>query len=248
MFDPIRKAEDIARIVTRGEQRKYYRFRPAKFYGGIATGDCVGCCLRCLFCWSWREVVAAESYGEFLSPGDVARRLIGIARKKGFRQVRISGNEPTLARAHLIKVLELLPPHLHFILETNGILIGHDRTYAEELGRFPNLYVRVSLKGTDEEEFSALTGGAPSGFTLQLQALEHLAAAGVNCHPAVMVSFSPREKVQALREKLEGMSGAFEEVEIEELVLWRDVEARLRRAGLAYHAAYQPDRMPPEQV
>ena len=248
MFDPIKKAEEVARIVTRGEQRKYYRFRPARFYGGIATGDCVGCCLRCLFCWSWREVAAAEHCGEFMSPGDVARRLTGIARKKGFRQVRISGNEPTLARAHLIKVLELLPSDLQFILETNGILIGHDRTYAEELARFPHLYVRVSLKGTDEKEFATLTGAAPSGFALQLQALEHLATAGVNCHPAVMVSFSAREKVQALREKLEAMSGAFEEVEIEELVLWRDVEGRLRRAGLEYDVAYQPDRMPPEQV
>jgi uncharacterized Fe-S cluster-containing radical SAM superfamily protein len=248
MFDPIKKAEETARIVTRGEQRKYYRFRPARFYGGIATGDCVGCCLRCLFCWSWREVVSAETYGEFLSPGDVARRLTGIARKKGFRQVRISGNEPTLARAHLIKVLEQLPPHLPFILETNGILIGHDRTYAEELARFPRLYVRVSLKGTDAEEFSALTGAAPSGFALQLLALEHLAEAGVDCHPAVMVSFSPREKVRALRDKLEAMSGAFEDVELEELVLWRDVEGRLRRAGLEYHTAYHPDRMPSQQV
>ena len=248
MFDPIKKAEETARIVARGEKRKYYRFRPASFYGGIATGDCVGCCLRCLFCWSWREVVGAESSGEFLSPADVARRLTGIARKKGFRQVRISGNEPTLARAHLIKVIELLPPHLHFILETNGLLIGHDRTYAEELARFPRLYVRVSLKGTDAEEFSALTGAAPSGFALQLRALEHLAEAGVNCHPAVMVSFSPREKVQALRERLEALSGAFEDVEIEELVLWRDVEARLRRAGIQYHGAYRPERIPPEQV
>ena len=248
MFDPIKKADETARIVARGEKRKYYRFRPASFYGGIATGDCVGCCLRCLFCWSWREVVGAESSGEFLSPADVARRLTGIARKKGFRQVRISGNEPTLARAHLIKVIELLPPHLHFILETNGLLIGHDRTYAEELARFPRLYVRVSLKGTDAEEFSALTGAAPSGFALQLRALEHLAEAGVNCHPAVMVSFSPREKVQALRERLAAMKGGFEDVEIEELVLWRDVEARLRRAGIQYHGAYRPERIPPEQV
>jgi uncharacterized Fe-S cluster-containing radical SAM superfamily protein len=178
----------------------------------------------------------------------VARRLASIARRRSFRQVRISGNEPTLARAHLIEVLERLPPHFHFILETNGLLIGHDRTYAVELARFPNLYVRVSLKGTDEQEFSALTGAAPSGFALQLQALHHLAEAGVNCHPAVMVSFSPREKLEALREKLRAMSGAFEDVEIEELVLWRDVEERLRRSGIGYRIAYHPERIPPEQV
>jgi hypothetical protein len=44
------------------------------------------------------------------------------------------------------------------------------------------------------------------------------------------------------------MRGGFEDVEIEELVLWRDVEERLRRAGLEYHTAYHPDRIPSEQV
>jgi len=248
MFDPITKAEEIARIVTRGDDRKYYRFRPARFYGGIATADCVGCCLRCIFCWSWQEVVRPEGVGEFFSPEEVARRLGSIARKRRFQRVRISGNEPTVAREHLIKVMEHLPGHLAFILETNGILIGHDPTYAEELARFPNLAVRVSVKGTDEEEFSALTGAAPSGFALQLKALEHLAKAGVNCHAAVMVSFSPGEKVEALRRRLAELSGDFLDIEVEELVLYRDVEERLRTTGLRYHTAYHPEGIPPEQV
>ena len=46
----------------------------------------------------------------------VAGTLTGIARKKGFRQIRISGNEPTLGREHLIKVLELVPKDILFIL------------------------------------------------------------------------------------------------------------------------------------
>jgi uncharacterized Fe-S cluster-containing radical SAM superfamily protein len=248
MFDPIAKAEEVARIVARGDKRKYYRFRPARFYGGIATADCVGCCLRCLFCWSWQEVVRPESVGEFFSPEEVARRLGGIARKRRFQRVRISGNEPTIAREHLIKVIERLPPHLHFILETNGVLMGHDRTYAEDLARFPNLAVRVSIKGTDEEEFSGLTGAAPSGFALQLKALEHLAEAGVSWYAAVMVSFSPKEKVEALRRRLGEIAGDFADIEMEELVLYRDVEERLRKAGLRYHTAYHPEGIPPEQV
>ncbi len=87
--------------------------------------------------------------------------------------MRISGNEPTICKEHLIQVLKLIPEDYTFILETNGILIGNDMTYAEELSRFSNLYVRVSLKGTCEEEFSRLTGA--QGFQLQLKALEHLA-------------------------------------------------------------------------
>jgi uncharacterized Fe-S cluster-containing radical SAM superfamily protein len=54
---------------------------------------------------------------------------------------------------HLVNVLKLIPEDYLFILETNGILIGNDRTYAEELSAFHNLYVRVSLKGTCEEYF-----------------------------------------------------------------------------------------------
>jgi hypothetical protein len=51
MYDPIELAEEIGKVVNAEEKRKYYRFRPAPYYGGIATADCVGCCLRCLFCW-----------------------------------------------------------------------------------------------------------------------------------------------------------------------------------------------------
>ena len=248
MYEPTKRAEDVAKVVCDGDRRKYYRFRPTRFYGGIATADCVGCCLRCIFCWSWREVVRPESYGEFYSPEEVSGRLVQIASKKRFTQIRISGNEPTIGREHLIKVLELIPTDIQFILETNGILIGHDKTYAEDLSRFENLYVRVSLKGTNEEEFTALTGAEPSGFTLQLQALDNLYWAGVNVHPAAMVSFSPRENIQALAKRLRRIHRSFGDVEIEELVLYGDVEERLRSAKIGYGRAYDPREIPPEQV
>jgi uncharacterized Fe-S cluster-containing radical SAM superfamily protein len=50
---------------------------------------------------------------------------------KGFQHICISGNEPTIAREHLLGVLALIPGAIRFILETNGILIGHDNTYAK---------------------------------------------------------------------------------------------------------------------
>jgi len=232
MYDPVKMAEDVARIVCRGDLRKYYRFRPARFYGGIATADCVGCCLRCVFCWSWQKVVKPGAYGRFYSPEDVAERLISTAQKKGFDRVRISGNEPTISREHLLKVLELIPGDILFILETNGILIGHDETYALDLAKFTNLYVRVSLKGTREEEFSALTGAEPEAFGLQLKAIEYLYRAGVQVQPAVMVSFSPAENIRALRKRLGTIAPSLEDIEMEELVLYGDVEKRLRSAKI----------------
>ena len=247
-YDPVKRAEEVAKIVFRDNQRKYYRFRPARFYGGIATADCVGCCLRCIFCWSWREVIKPELYGQFYLPQEVARKLTRIAMKKHFKYVRISGNEPTIARDHLLQVLDLIPKDIHFILETNGILIGHDKSYAEDLASFENLYVRVSIKGTNENEFSELTGAEPICFNFQIQALENLLHAGVEVHPAAMVSFSPLENIQILQNRLQRIDSKLADIEIEELVLWGDVQKRLQKAGFEFRTAYDPQKIPPEQL
>lgn len=164
-----------------------------------------------------------EKCGSFYSPEAVARKLIAIAKKKKLRQLRISGNEPTLCRKHLIRVLELIPENYLFILETNGILIGNDITYAQELSKFSNLYVRVSLKGANEEEFSRLTGAIREGFQLQLGALENLTKYKVNVHPACMVSFSTPENITSLRKRLTAINQKFGNFEVEELILYPSV-------------------------
>ena len=235
MIDPVEVAEKTCKVIGSGEKRKYYRFRSAPFYGGIATADCVGCCLRCLFCWSWHILVQPEKIGRFYSPEEVARNLLSIVRKKGFHQVRISGNEPTLHRPHLLRVLQLIPKEIHFILETNGILIGHDPSYAKDLSRFPNLYVRVSLKGACSEDFERLTGIKPEGFGLQLKALEHLVEEGVDCFPAVMANFSSQEEIKRLRQGLKMIRPDFHDFEEEELILYPFVEENLKKAALSYH-------------
>jgi uncharacterized Fe-S cluster-containing radical SAM superfamily protein len=233
--DAIEFAEKIGQIVSSGERRKYYRFRPAPYYGGIATADCVGCCLKCLFCWSWQIVVQPEKVGRFYSPEEVAGNLTSIARKKGFHQVRISGNEPTLHRSHLLGVLRFLPKEIRFILETNGILIGHDPSYAKDLSGFSNLYVRVSLKGACPEDFTRLTGRRPEGFDLQLKALKNLMEQGVDCFPAVMTNFSTQEEIKKLRQTLKAIRPDFADFEEEDLILYPFVLEHIQNAGLAYH-------------
>lgn len=248
MYDPLKLAKEIQEIVGHNLERKYYRFRPARFYGGIATADCLGCCLRCIFCWAWEKVIQPVKSGRFYKPEQVANSLISTARKKRFKQVRISGNEPTICKAHLLAVLELIPPDLNFILETNGILIGSDAHFASELSRFPNLYVRVSLKGTNEAEFSQLTGAHPEAFGLQLQALRNLLDASVRCYPAVMLSFSSKENINTLRERLREIDSRFWDFEEEELMLYGSVEERLAKAGIPFKTAYSPENTPPEYI
>ncbi len=248
MFNPVELAELTRNIVCKNNRRKYYRFRSSRFYGGIATADCVGCCLRCIFCWSWNVATRPQECGSFYPPEEVARKLIAIAKSKKLRQLRISGNEPTLCKEHLIKVLEQIPEDYLFILETNGILIGSDMTYAEELSRFSNLYVRVSLKGTCEEEFSRLTGAVPQGFQLQLNALEFLSRCRVNVHPACMISFSPPENITALRKRLKAIDHAFDNFEVEELILYPSVEERLKKLKVNYMTCHRPESIPAGQI
>ncbi len=232
MYDPLALAVETERLVAHGDERKYYRFRAARFYGGIATADCVGCCLKCVFCWAWNKVTDPTGSGTFHEPDEVARRITAICKKHEFHRARLSGNEPTLSRTHLLSLLHHLPQEISFILETNGILLGHDRSYARELAPFPHLHVRVSIKGCNESEFSRLTGADPAAFGLQLKALEHLVDAGVRCHPAVMVSFSDPHSMDSLRERLRVINSGFTDFELEEIFLNPAIERRLGKRGL----------------
>jgi len=248
MYDPLELARQTAKIVCKGTARKYYRFRSARFYGGIATADCLGCNLRCAFCWAWGQLHQVHKLGQFYEPSEVAARLIAIAREKGFHQVRLSGNEPTLGMPHLLEILRHLPRDLAFILETNGIILGAEAQWAKELAPFPQVFARVSLKGCTPEEFARLTGAVPEGFALQLKALEHLLSAGVDCHAAVMVSFSPVESRERLRQRLSAIHRTFGDFEPEELILYPAVTARLTKRGLSYYSGHIPHRWPTEQV
>jgi uncharacterized Fe-S cluster-containing radical SAM superfamily protein len=197
--------------------------------------------LKCLFCWSGNIIVHPEKVGRFYSPEEVARNLLSILRKKGFHQVRISGNEPTLHHSHLLQIIQLIPKEIRFILETNGILIGHDPSYAKDLSRFPNLFVRVSLKGTCPEDFTRLTGTKSEGFTLQLKALKNLLEAGVDCFPAVMADFSSRNEIAKLRQRLKEIRPDFADFEEEKLILYHFVMNHLQKAGLKWTGGLSSD-------
>jgi len=98
MYNPIALSKQIEKLVARGTEKKYYRFRPTRFYGGIATADTVGCNLRCSFCWSARSVWNARNTGSFYSSDQIAAQLQDIAHQRGYHQVRISGGEPTIGK------------------------------------------------------------------------------------------------------------------------------------------------------
>jgi uncharacterized Fe-S cluster-containing radical SAM superfamily protein len=256
LYDPLARHEAIQKLVVRNrsegvQERKYWRFRTDRWYGGVVTADAAGCGLLCKYCWVQDAVMSkpAET-GRFYTPDVVARILVAMAKKKDMGQLRVSGGEPTIGNAHLFQLLDYLEGRgLLFILETNGILIGNDRKYAEDLAKHKFIHVRVSLKGCNEGEFSTLTGAQPKGFELQLKALEDLVWANVKCHPAVMTSFTTSQSLQQLTERLGRISTTLaEKLEIEELILYPSVRRKINKHGLRYYSAYTPKGVPQERI
>jgi len=220
VYNPVELSEKIEKIVVQGELRKYYRFRPAQYYGGIATADCVGCNLSCIYCWSKAPREKPSKAWRFYSPEQAFRMMDVIARKRGYSQLRISGNEPTIGKQHLLKLLELVErTDYRFILETNGILLGRYPAYARHISNFKCVHVRVSLKGCDPEQFSLLTGANPEAFELQLDALRNLTDADGSVHAAVMKEFAPEEKLTSLKRRLAEINpGLARDLELEYLM------------------------------
>ena len=255
LYDSVARHEAVEKLVAKKrdnvQERKYWRFRYDRWYGGIVTADAVGCGLICKYCWVSDAVMFQPArIGEFYPPERVADTLVKMARKRSLQQVRVSGGEPTIGRSHLLQLLRNLDEKaLLFILETNGILIGNDRSYAEELSKHSFVHVRVSLKGCNEKEFAILTGARPEGFGLQLKALENLLWANVKCHPAVMISFSTQQSLQQLTQRLKSISAKLsDELEIEELILYPNVRRKMKQHDLKYFRAYTPEGVPQKRI
>lgn len=161
-YDPIQRHLAIEKLVIRagpeGEEKKYYRVRPARWYGGIVTADCVGCGLICRFCWVSDAVMFHPAdVGKFYTPKRVADGSVTLAKKCGLHQLRVSGGEPTIGKHHLLQLLDHLQGKGYpFILETNACMIpvAYDESYAKDLSKYHFVHVRVSLKRYNEEKFT----------------------------------------------------------------------------------------------
>ena len=254
MIDPIKLSKIVEEEVVRNGMRKYFRFRGGRWYGGIATGDVVGCNLSCGFCWGWRVRDNVRSVGFFVSVDESVRRLVEICRRRGYKLVRLSGGEPTIGFSHMIEVARKITSLGYtFILETNGILIGYYKELADELASLSNVVVRVSLKGCNPSEFSMLTLAPGEYFEYQLKALENLLRAGLEpgreFYPAVMVSFSSEDSFRELVERLSRIHPVLaKEIDIEYVILYRHVKEILRKRGLRPRYAVDPSNIPSEMI
>lgn len=233
-FDPIDLATITEKIVFRGTSRKYTKFRKVGAYGGISTGFAVGCCLRCIYCWVDWSRDFPEAHGKFYTPQQVFQNMVAKAKSKRVKKLRISGGEPTLGKDHLLQVLGFVKDTKYlFMLETNGILLGHDPSYAEELERFSrNLHVRVSLKAGTPGGFQKRTGAAGKFFELPFLAVKNLVQTRLDFHVACMSDprLMPKEERDAIVWKLKEL-GYEDYLEDERCDPYPTAQARMQKAA-----------------
>ncbi len=236
-FDPLELARETEKLVTRqgpeGVERKYTDFYSVPVYRGIATGYAVGCCLRCIYCWSNWSRDFPEKFGKFYSPKAVAYMLFkaaenGITYSEHWRKLipkvnklRLSGCEPTIGKEHLLSVLKYVEESKYplFILETNGILFGADKDYVKELAESSSkLYVRVSFKAATPEGFTQRTGAIGKYYELPFKALKYLLDEGIFARAAAMTDpkVMLNEERKMLIEKLSEIDPRYGKGELEE--------------------------------
>lgn len=219
----------------KGQARKYYRLRPARYYGGVATADQVGCNLLCAYCWNYgRNLRPAHCEGKYYHYREIAKRLVDISQRKGFRRIRFSGAEPILGEHsfdHLVGVLEEIrkrDPFMEFILETNGLVIGARPEFAQRLAGFARLQVRITLKGWDEESFELISGAEGAFWELPLKGLQALLNQGIVAWAAIMYETFGRRGIEKISTALQERSIRLEQIEVEYLEPYPFVLENLR--------------------
>ncbi len=232
-FDPLKLYDETAKIVCRDDSRKYTGFYCTGVYGGISTGYVVGCLLRCVFCWVDWSRDFPEKLGEFFSAEQVFEKLARNAKKREVSKLRISGGEPTLGKRHLLSLLDLVSTtDFLFILETNGLILGQDKDFVENLRKYRNIHVRVSLKAGTPEGFQARTGAMEKSYELPYQAISNLKQARVPFHVASMSDphLMPKAERETMIRKLAevGYEGYLEE---EVCDPYQTTMVRLEKAG-----------------
>ena len=111
--------------------------------------------------------------------------------------------------------------------------IGDDSDFAIQLSKFQNLHVRVSIKGTNKEEYVRLTGAISESYGLPYKALEHLISAGVSCNACIMISFSTPENIRKAEQRLAGIRpGLLKSLEKEHITLFPKVRQRLENIDM----------------
>ena len=202
-FDPIERAAWAEGQVMKGTARRYYRFRHARFYGGIISADAVGCQFLCHWekggrCWNFSRNQNPAT-GDFFSPDPLAAKLVVLAEKNACWKFRVSGCEPFLgflSTAHLYEVISLVRNKYRasqFVVESNGAMLGFMPSLLDDFPKGARL--RICLKGQNEAQSEQVTN-ARGAHALQMRAIEEAAKKGIRLTVAAMAGYVDLSKIE----------------------------------------------------
>ena len=234
-FCPLELSAATEKVVVDGNRRKYVQLgRSLRFYGGTTSATEVGCNLRCKFCFSDKPVWKPKKTGKLYTPQQVFDGLAKNARKYGHKLISASASEGTIGKEHLFELLDLVEQsEFIYILETNGMTLGSDPEYCQQLAKYERLHVRVSIKGASPDEYFDLTGARPDSYWLPYEAMRNLIDAGVSCNACLMASFSSDDGIKQVKKNLSAVhSGILKSLEVETITLFPKVQERLERHNL----------------
>lgn len=234
-YCPLELSAATEKVVVDGNRRKYVQLgRSLRFYGGTTSATEVGCNLRCKFCFSDKPVWKPKKTGKLFSPQQVFDGLAKNALKYGHKLISASASEGTIGREHLFELLDLVEQsEFIYILETNGMALGADPEYCQQLAKYKRLHVRVSIKGASPDEYFDLTGARPDSYWLPYEAMRNLIHVGVSCNACLMASFSSDDGIEQVKKNLSIVHpGILKSLEVETITLFPKVLERLEKHGL----------------
>jgi uncharacterized Fe-S cluster-containing radical SAM superfamily protein len=115
------------------------------------------------------------------------------------------------------------------MLETNGIKLGEDEAYVDELSKYRNLHVRLSFKTGTPENFELITNRPKEWFELQLKAVEHLYHQRVSFHIALVTDYADEYLINRLQRIAPEL---IEDIEYENVRLYSHIRRRMKDRGL----------------
>lgn len=253
LIDPIQYGQQLEKVlINERNQRPYRSFKIEPFYGQIATARSVGCNVRCAFCWTDPNRDDPENQFKdtvLYTPEGMVKKLIDVSSNEYGRAImttffRISGCEPTIGMNHLLEVLknfEKETGNKHpFLLETNGMILGHDEKVAEEISRFRNMIqVRLSLKAGTREGLEKRTHIQGKFVDLPFRAINNLEKYEIPYSLATIKDaklMPPTERKILFRKIFESSSQppleVLSKIEEENIDLFGITRKRLMEAGL----------------
>ena len=113
------------------------------------------CDLKCMMCWHGQSSsIAKEENKPILhTTTEAADRLIDfiIKNQDNLKEIYMSGGEPTLIK-HNLKLLKRLEKDKNFVIRFNtNMMFNPNNQIINELKKFPNVLITISVDGMDEK-------------------------------------------------------------------------------------------------